>query len=73
MSEPQPTAGRRRLQALRAIPDSQRTEAQWDELNELEIAFAPVNRVNAPPAKATAPGGSGRSRRPRARQRPAAS
>ncbi|MEO8134897.1 MAG: hypothetical protein ABI831_13065 [Betaproteobacteria bacterium] len=32
------------MQALLAIPDNQRTEAEWDELNELEIKLAPGNR-----------------------------
>jgi hypothetical protein len=44
MNAPQPISPRRRLQELLAIPDSQRTEAQWDELNELEIKLAPGNR-----------------------------
>ena len=44
MNAPQPVPPRRRLQELLAIPDSQRTEAQWDELNELEIKLAPGNR-----------------------------
>lgn len=44
MSAQQPISPRRRLQELLAIPDSQRTEAQWDELNELEIKLAPGNR-----------------------------
>ena len=39
-----PISPRRRLQELLAIPDNQRTEAQWDELNELEIKLAPGNR-----------------------------
>jgi hypothetical protein len=47
MNDPQPISPRRRLQALLAIPDSERTEAQWDELNELEIMFAPGNRIDA--------------------------
>jgi hypothetical protein len=34
----------RRLQALLSIPDKERTEAQWDELNELEIRLASGNR-----------------------------
>ncbi|SEQ01735.1 hypothetical protein SAMN05421693_11436 [Ectothiorhodospira magna] len=37
---------RRRLQSLLAIPDSQRTEAQWDEIIELEISLAPVNQLS---------------------------
>jgi hypothetical protein len=48
MNAPQPTSPRRRLQELLAIPDSQRTEAEWDELNELEISLAPGNREGAP-------------------------
>ncbi|MBK1648879.1 hypothetical protein [Rhabdochromatium marinum] len=52
MSESQTTSSRRRLRALRAIPDNDRTDEQWDELNELEIMFAPVNRL-APVSAAT--------------------
>lgn len=48
MNEPQPFSPRRRLQELLAIPDNQRTEAEWDELNELEIKLAPGNRADAP-------------------------
>ena len=44
MNAPQPVSPRRRMQELLAIPDSQRTDAQWDELNELEIKLAPGNR-----------------------------
>src|SRR5438309_404416 len=47
MNPTQPTSPRRRLQELLAIPDSQRTEAQWDELNELEIKLAPGNRESS--------------------------
>lgn len=47
---------RRRLQELLAIPDSQRTDAQWDELIELEIQMAPGNRVGAGPMPGTVPG-----------------
>jgi len=50
MSERNTILLQRRLQALRSIPDSHRTEEQWDELNELEITLAPVNRV-APPTE----------------------
>ena len=46
----QPVSPRRRLQELLAIPDSQRTEEQWDELNELEIKLAPGNRELPPDA-----------------------
>jgi hypothetical protein len=44
MNEPQPIPPRQRLKDLLAIPERLRTEAQWDELNELEIALASVNR-----------------------------
>jgi len=36
------------MQALLAIPDRDRTDEQWDELNELEILLAPGNREGAP-------------------------
>jgi hypothetical protein len=49
---------RQRLQALLAIPERQRTDAQWDELIELEIMLAPGNREGAPQ-----PGGGGGGRR----------
>jgi hypothetical protein len=43
--QPQPNYNpRRRMQELQAIPDNQRTDAQWDELNELEIMLAAGNR-----------------------------
>jgi hypothetical protein len=44
MSDPQPISPRQRLQELLAIPERQRTDAQWDELNELEIKLASGNR-----------------------------
>jgi len=48
MDEPQQPSPRARLQALLAIPERQRTDAQWDELNELEIMLASGNRQGAP-------------------------
>jgi hypothetical protein len=47
---PQPISPspRGRLQELLAIPERQRTEAEWDEINELEIMLAPGNRPGAP-------------------------
>jgi hypothetical protein len=48
MNSPQPMSPRQRLQALLAIPEGQRTDAQWDELNELEIELASGNRQGAP-------------------------
>jgi hypothetical protein len=44
MNTPENASPRQRLKALLAIPDSQRTEAQWDEIFELEITLAPGNR-----------------------------
>ena len=63
MSEQQPMSPRQRLQALLAIPERQRTDAQWDELIELEIMLAPGNREGAPQ-----PGGGGGRRNPNAPQ-----
>jgi len=47
MNKPQPASPRQRLQELLAVPERQRTEAEWDEINELEIALAPGNREGA--------------------------
>lgn len=44
MNKPQSTSPRARLQQLQAIPERQRTDEEWDELNELEIMFAAGNR-----------------------------
>lgn len=48
MSDSQPLSPRQRLQALLAVPEKQRTDAQWDEIIELEIVLAPGNREGAP-------------------------
>ncbi|MCC7485609.1 MAG: hypothetical protein IT529_11560 [Burkholderiales bacterium] len=45
---PDQSSPRQRLQALLAIPERQRTDEQWDEINELEILLAPANRIGAP-------------------------
>ena len=45
---PQPVSPQRRLQELRSIPEKDRTDAQWDEMNELEIMLASSNRAGAP-------------------------
>jgi len=45
---PQPISPRQRLKELLAIPERDRTDAQWDEINELEIQFASGNRQDAP-------------------------
>ncbi|HEY6895741.1 MAG TPA: hypothetical protein VI279_00645 [Rhodocyclaceae bacterium] len=39
---------RRRLKDLLSIPEYDRTDEQWDEINELEIQLAPGNRASAP-------------------------
>ena len=75
MNESQPISPRARLQALLAIPDRQRTDAEWDELNELEIMLATGNREGAPQqnarGNAPAPGGDSRpGGRPRHGERP---
>ena len=74
MNEPQPIPPRRRLQELLAIPERLRTDAQWDELNELEIALTSVNREKAPeqnvrqntaaPADHPKPGGGVQGKKP---------
>ena len=48
MNDPQQTSPRQRLQALLAIPESRRTDAEWDEINELEIALASGMRQPQP-------------------------
>jgi hypothetical protein len=45
MDKPESISSYDRLKELLAIPERQRTEAQWDEINELEITLTPVNRV----------------------------
>ena len=45
MNEQPSIPPRRRLQELLAIPERLRTDAQWDEINELEIALASANRA----------------------------
>jgi hypothetical protein len=48
MENSQPPSPRQRLQALLAIPERDRTDTEWDEINELEIMLAPGNREGAP-------------------------
>jgi hypothetical protein len=40
----QPIDMRRRIRELMSIPERDRSDAEWDELNELEIRTAPGNR-----------------------------
>lgn len=42
---PPPFDPRRRLRELLSVPERDRTDAQWDEINELEIQLAPGNRA----------------------------
>lgn len=81
MNDPEPIDPRRRIRELNAIPERDRTDEQWDELNELEIRTAPGNREsNGQPEKRQnsqhSPGQSRRSDRgpknnnPRPDQRP---
>lgn len=46
---------RRRLRELLAVPERDRTDAQWDEINELEIQLAPGNRIGPGQPGAGAP------------------
>lgn len=61
MNDPEPIDPRRRIRELNAIPERDRTDEQWDELNELEIRTAPGNREsNGQPDKRQNPSGQGR-------------
>lgn len=55
LDEFQPLPLRRRLRELLSVPERDRSDAQWDEIIELEIQLAPGNRV----AGHEASGGSG--------------
>lgn len=46
MNAPQSLSPRERLRELLAIPDRLRTDAQWDEINELEITLASTMRID---------------------------
>lgn len=45
---PPPPDPRRRLRELLSVPERDRSDAQWDEIIELEIQLAPGNRIGAP-------------------------
>lgn len=54
---------RRRLRELLSVPERDRSDEQWDEINELEIQLAPGNRVHPGqpgPGGMPATGGGGR-------------
>jgi hypothetical protein len=57
---PPPPDPRRRLRELLTIPERDRTDAQWDEIIELEIQLAPGNRVGPAPSGGGGGGGSNR-------------
>ncbi|MGH8688489.1 MAG: hypothetical protein ACREVQ_12360 [Burkholderiales bacterium] len=63
MSDPEIDARRARMRELLAIPDRERSDAEWDELNELEIMMAVTSRQAMP--RADPPGGNGQGNRPR--------
>lgn len=44
MNAPQAMSPRARLQELLAIAESRRTDAQWDEIHELEISLSSANQ-----------------------------
>ena len=48
MNAPQSVSPRARLQELLAIPESRRTDAEWDEIHELEIRLSSANREQVP-------------------------
>lgn len=61
--EPRPAQNfdpRRRLRELLSVPERDRTDEQWDEINELEIQLAPGNRVHpGQPGPGSMPAGGG--------------
>jgi hypothetical protein len=70
VSESEPISPRARLQQLQAIPERQRTDAEWDELNELEIMLASGNRQGGPNPniRSTGPMSSGSGQQQQQRQ-----
>ncbi|SEP42949.1 hypothetical protein [Nitrosovibrio sp. Nv6] len=48
MGELQSTSSHRRLKELLAISETERTDAQWNEINELEISLTSVNQKLVP-------------------------
>lgn len=44
MRKDDPQSPRSRLKTLLAIPERNRTDEEWNEINDLEIALSPVNR-----------------------------
>jgi hypothetical protein len=62
--QPQTISPQHRLQQLRAIPDKDKKDAEWDELNELEITLASSNRLGNPDPNIRREGGGQRGGQP---------
>ena len=59
---------RRRLRELLSVPERDRTDAQWDEIIELEVQLAPGNRMVPAPrggSSANSNANAGRQQQPR--------
>lgn len=61
---------RRRLRELLSVPERDRTDAQWDEIVELEIQLAPGNRIAPGPAGGGGGGGGGHGRQSQGQKKP---
>lgn len=48
MSTSKPTSPEQRLKELLAIPERDRTDEEWDEMNGLYLSLSPENRINGP-------------------------
>ncbi len=73
MDDMQPIDMRRRIRELLSIPERDRTDAEWDELNELEIRTAPGNRDydrSQDRQSEKRPGQMGQARRPDRNNKP---
>lgn len=54
---------RQRLREMLSVPERERTDAQWDEIVELEIRLAPGNQID--PNRSNDPMAGGQNFRPR--------
>jgi len=70
---PSPPDPRRRLRELLSVPERDRSDAQWDEIIELEIQLAPGNRIGAAPGGGGGGGGNSRQGAAPGGQKPAQS
>lgn len=55
---------RRRLRELLSVPERERTDAQWDEIIELEVRLAPGNRLEPSRRSDSGSGSQGRQQQP---------